>query len=259
MKSHIRQNAGTILTVIYLSWFAAHSATLAGESIEDSAACLFEQDEDVVSENIEVVVRRAAELSPELKFDYLAEWVLPLQARTAFRMKAGFVQTNPLPMSKPLPDGSTLSGVMSPVFLMITTARETNRLDELRQRIEAIDDPPEPHQLRAKLALLYMIHSTKGESEAAAVLLSRLAASVRTRGENFDGRWWPETLALTFGLQNAANTTEMLDLATSIYDPQIGQSRWSGRVEWDLFIAACFAKLQPEEERDKAIDRKSVV
>ncbi len=252
MKSQNRQNSRMIAMVVFLGWFVTPSAALAAESNETVRAHLFERDEDMLSENIEVVVRRAAELSPKLKLDYLVQWVLPLHARTAFRMKAGFVQTNPLPMSEPLPDGSTLSGVMSPVFLMITTARETNRLDELRQRIEAIDDPPEPHQLRAKLALLYMIHSTKGESETAASLLSRLAASVRTRGENFDGRWWPETLALTFGMQNAANTTEMLDMVTSIYDPQVGQSRWSGRVEWDLFIASCFAKLQPAEERDKA-------
>ena len=206
MKSQHRQNSRMIAMVVFLGWFVPHSAALAAET---AVACLFEHDEDVLSENIEVVFRRAAELSPKQKLDYLAQWVLPTQGRTAFRMKARFVQTNPLPMSKPFPDGSTLSGVMSPVFLMITTAKETNRLDELRQRIEAIDDPLEPHQLRAKLALLYMIHSTKGESETAASLLSRLAASVRTRGENFDGRWWPETLALTFGMQNATNPAEI--------------------------------------------------
>ena len=238
--------------MLLLCCFVAHSAAFAVESNETAVAFLFEHDEDVLSENLDAVIRRAAALPPERRFDYLAQWVLPSGARTAFRVKAAFVQTNPTPMSKPFPESSTVNGIMSPVFLLITTAMETNRLDQLRQCIEAIADPPEPHQLRAKLALLYMIHSAKGESEKAALLLSRLAASVRTRGENFDGRWWPETLALTFGMQNATNTTEMLDLTTSIYSPQIGQSRWSGRVEWDLFIAGCFAQIQPEEVRNNA-------
>ena len=241
-----------LTTTLAFLLFAASGRTLSDEMKPATAAALFATDEDVLSENTDAVLRHASDLPVEQQLDFLANWVLPSATRTAFRMKAMFAPTDPAPLADAAPVGSMIEGICTPVFLLVAVAQQTNRLDDLRRRVAAIDDPPEPHELRAKLAMLFMIDSANGNSESAATSLAALSALVRTRGENLDGRWWPETLALTYGMQDSANRSDLLELATSIYDPQIGHSIWSGHVEWDLFVAACFAKLQPEEKRTTA-------
>lgn len=42
---------------------------------------LFAADEDVLSENTDVIIRRASEMSIDQQFDYLAKWVLPSNTR----------------------------------------------------------------------------------------------------------------------------------------------------------------------------------
>ncbi|MBL8817192.1 MAG: DUF1583 domain-containing protein [Planctomyces sp.] len=254
LPRHMTRIEFSRLTVLTLLLLTSTGDRIFSDEVRTSAvAALFAADEAILSENTDLILRRASALPLDRRFDVLADWLLPSTERSAIRMKATFAQTDPPPIAEPVATGSTIEGIRTPVFLLIQVAQETNRLDELRRRVASINGSLAPHEVRAKLAMLYMIDSAGGDSEAAAESLTALSALVRTRGENLDGRWWPETLALAFGMQDVAKHNEMLDLATSIYDPQIGHSIWSGHVEWDLFVATSFAKLRPGEKQTNKI------
>lgn len=257
MNLRERQTSRTMVTVLLLAWFVAHSAAFAAESNATAVTLLFAADEAVLSQNTDVVLRRVSALPIDQQFDYLTTWVLPSTTRSAFRMKAIFEQTDPAPILKPVPNGSKVSGIVSPVFALIAVAKEIDRLDELREHLEAISDSPDPDQLRARVALLFMVQVAQKDAEGTAESLVRLTELVKSRGGNQGGKWWPETLALAYGVSEKANRIEILDLATSIYDRQIGQSLWSGDTAWDIFIAASHATLSQAGNNETKSDRST--
>ena len=158
---------------------------------------------------------------------------------------------------EPAPNGSKVSEIVSPAFELIAVAKQSGRLDELRKRLETISDTADPNQLRAKVALLFMVRVAQKDAEATAESLMRLTELVKTRGNNQAGRWWPETLALAFGMEQVPDMIEMNDLAATMFHVQIGQSRWSGSMAWDVFVSNCFAQFKASERPSQNIEAKS--
>lgn len=236
----------TLLLLVLSNDFAG-AVAFGDDRAVSLVATLFADDEPVLSDNVRQLIERTVDLSAEERFEHLAKWILPSSTRSGFRMNGEFLQTDALPGSQRKLQQATCEGILSPCFALIRTAEESGRLDDLRKRIEAIPDPTVPSQLRAKLAMLLMVRSAQRDQETAAALCARLSQEVRVRTENLNGQWWPETLALAWGMQHIQNRTELLELATSIYDPQIGQNRWSGTTAWDIFVAGCYASLRVEK------------
>jgi hypothetical protein len=64
--------SATILTTLALLLFVPYRRTVAGELKTSTVAALFAADEDVLSENTDVVLHRASQLPIDQQFDYLA-------------------------------------------------------------------------------------------------------------------------------------------------------------------------------------------
>lgn len=201
----------SLLTLSFPEW--QDSVTFAEDTQAIAAVALFASEESILDDNGFRIVERTADLRAEERFAQLADWVLPSPTHSGFRMNAEFLQTDPVPGSLDRVAEATCEGILSPCIALVRTAQQTGKLDELRRRIEAIPDPVEPHQQRAKLAILMMLQSARNNENAALELCSQLSRQVRVRGENLNGRWWPETLALARGMQHMQDRSELLELA----------------------------------------------
>ena len=233
------------LIVLALSPFGLAVLSGADPSATPTAA-LF--DDEVLADNVLRVTERFATRPGSQRFDDLARWVLPSGTRSTFRMNAAFAQTDPPPNLHGESSRHAVDGIVSPVFELIRVAEETGLLSQLRDSVSHITDPVQPHERRAKLALLFMIHIAMEDSDAATTAANDLAELVRTRGDNRNGRWWPETLALAWGIRFAGDMVDLTDLTSSIYDLQIAQSQWSGSTAWDSFVLSCFAQIRQRRE-----------
>ncbi len=239
------QSFATLLFSLLWAAFAGAKSYCSDETLSVATPIFFD-DEVILSDNIRKLVEQIATLPAEHRFERLSQWVLPSTSHSGFRMNAEFLQTDAIPGSLDRVAEATCEGILSPCFALIRVAEQTGKLDELRRRIEAIPDPPGPHQLRAKLAMLMIVQSALRNETAALEMCSQLSQQVRVRGENRGGQWWPETLAMAWGMGRIKNRTELLELAAAMYDPQIGHSQWSGNTAWDIFIAGSYAQLQIE-------------
>ena len=165
----------------------AGSVSLGDDGRESVAAILSAQDEEVLAGNVTRIVEQTADLSAEQRFEQLAQWVLPSPARSEFRMSAEFLQTDAVRGTLSKVTSAACEGILSPCFALVRTAEQSGRLDELQQRIEAIPDPSEPHHLRAKLALLLIVHCSQRDEDAAPAVCAKLTEAVRVRTDNLKG------------------------------------------------------------------------
>ena len=157
--------------LLLLSWnHVGTSALFAEDRAAPVIAALFGEDEAVLADNLTRVIERTVKLSADERFEQLTQWVLPSPGRSSFRMNAKFLQTDAIPGSLHHVADATCEGILSPCFALVRTAEKSGRLDELRQRIEAIPDPTMPHQLRAKLAMLLIVQCAQGNQEQTAAL-----------------------------------------------------------------------------------------
>jgi hypothetical protein len=240
------------ITAMLLILFLTSDFSVADEPADapqsSGSSMLLIEDEAVIAENVYAIVQRTALLSVDERFERLALWVLPTAVRPEFRMNSLFLQTDPMPGSTNRLQDGTCEGILSPCFALIRAAEQSGRLEELRQRIEAIPDSAKPHALRAKLAMLFMVQCALQNKDASTALCARLSQEVRTRTVNLNGRWWPETLALAWGMQKMQNRVELMELATAIYGQQIVKSQSSGQIAWDIFVGGCYGHLRLETD-----------
>ncbi len=136
------------------------SMVFAEDSLQSLGASLFSPDEDVLANNSAAASRHASTLPPEERFDYLADWVLPSTTHSAIRMNGEFTQTDPAPVGQSAGERDDIRGgvLVSPVFDLLELAKSIDRLPELLQAVEAISESTVEEQLRARAALLVLIH-----------------------------------------------------------------------------------------------------
>ncbi len=236
------------LIILACLWPVSNASIAAADDSKTVVAPLFAKDDAVLADNVGALMRQSESLLADQRYEVLADWVLPSAHRSEYRMNAVFPPVDPIPAYAQFSPNATADGIYSPVFALIAAAEETGRLDELRQRVEAVGDAGEPHRERARLALLYMIAVAQKDAESAAKLLGLLTELVRVRGENHGVRWWPETLAMAYGMEHSIDALEMKDFAACIFDRQIDQARWSGRTAWDNYVFQCFARVSRRDD-----------
>lgn len=227
----------------------------AGSSDESVRELLFTSEHDVLSQGFDSVVLQASKLTPEDRFDVLADWVLPSETRSNFRMQSRFVQISPIADSEVAPKESVVEGITSPAFYLLTSAKETNRLSELRRRVREIPDSSQSDQIRAKLALLFMIDvasltskSPATPSQSTSAILDALATLVRKQSPDANRQDWPEILALAYGRQSALRRSELVELAASICSPKMEDFEWDSNGVWDVYAFGSLAALTLSNE-----------
>lgn len=222
-------------------------------------AAVFKTDEGILANNVAEIARKSENLPSEERYALLRSWVLPSQNRFTFRMSAEFLPTDPSINDKVPPPTAVCDQILSPVFALLQVAQATGQIDSLREQIEQISPAKDSYQVRSRLALLVMIDMLRDDTSRTTESITSLIEQIRQREDHAGYRWWPETLAMAWGMAHAPERPEVMDLVSSIYSPQITNSRWSNHRALDTYVAGCFARvlLEHDQRREPAVDDKS--
>jgi hypothetical protein len=204
--------------------------------------------DEFIAENARSICRRAAELDPTDRFEFLGRWVLPGPHHPDYRVDGFFTQTDPSPLAIELepaihrsPHGAT---IVSPVLDLLDAASETGKLSDLRDSIAQTVEPDDEFHLRARTALWALVHLELGETEDAESAISRLhAQAAQAQAENLHEQW-PETLVVFRGLRKFPDYLPVGDLLTLLYSQRTRAGPIGVMDEWHTQIVSLLAQYR---------------
>ncbi len=203
------------------------------------------------------VHRRALTLSPERRFEFLANWVLPGPDHETFRLAIEFSPTHPAPpvrtvleeqrVAAAARDGisrvATGGELISPALDLIHLAAELKRLPEIRAKVRKAV-PRDEIQKRCRLAMLGLVDVALGELDEALVsfdeLFARVLASTRLE---FRDRY-PETLAVHECLQHEQTRNAVTEALHRMLQTQVWEGFANGPPAWDRWVTASAGRLR---------------
>ncbi|MCA9060714.1 MAG: DUF1583 domain-containing protein, partial [Planctomycetaceae bacterium] len=200
--------------------------------------------DDVLASNVAIIRAGAAELPAEARYDWLLKQILPSSSHDSIRFAADFVTTSDADSAALYSGDNTPRGrIVSPVTDLVETARQLNRLSDLRQRIQACDVEGEIPQ-RHRIALLALVALAAGNTTDADALLLQLDA--RLANETFPqlADRWPETLLLAAAVEHPALRDVASGIIERILANQIRASKHSGPPAWDQHIASFLGRAR---------------
>ena len=159
-------------------------------------------DGAILADNVGAVRKRAAVLTGEERFEYLARQVLPSETHASIRMSGAFTQSLPasVEMKSDLTGNSAGGELVSPVFDLLNAAQNQGRLGELLTRINAIPNPQNEFQRRTRAALLLLVNMEIDDHQAVVTASDRMyALAAKATPENL-ADMWPETLVVWHGV-----------------------------------------------------------
>jgi tetratricopeptide (TPR) repeat protein len=156
--------------------------------------------EEFFAQSASDVLQRARAMSLEQRYAFLRDWVLPKDERDTFRLAGDFTPADVAPTAAPLPEqveagsrrvftGGTLD---APARLLVATAREMGKLDELAQLVQKQGAQDQ----RGRLALLALIKTEAKQDDAAREALDQLRPLLtKLPADSLEWKLWPEFLA----------------------------------------------------------------
>ena len=206
--------------------------------------------EEFLTENLSAVRRNALALPVAERFEFLSRWILPGMDHPGFRVSGDFTPTRPAPVAfEPGVEEPELGGqIVSPVFDWLDAARELGRLDECRQRVEAVVDIDAAFQRRAKVALLLLIglEQKQGVANEASweKLFGLLKDETNAEGENH----WPEMLVATRSVGDSPDGKICSELILDLVMHRM--LRWKGPdiSRWHNQLSASYGKVLRDRE-----------
>ncbi len=208
-------------------------------------------DDQHVHGSVLAVHQHAAQLPADQRYAFLSDWVLPGPAHDTLRLALDFTPTNPAPpladkglVLQPAQARATTGGdLVSPALDLVAVAKELSILDELRERVVAIQVTDDGQQRRSQLSMLALVDIAAGDLAKAAQTLDELAASVAASDSVTFAARWPETLAI-WGAARFAQTREAVrDMAFRISVNQVRKRRKSGYEAWDQQMRALASRV----------------
>lgn len=172
--------------------------------------------EEFLAENLVEVRRKAFTLPAAERFEYLSQWILPGPDHPDFRVSGHFTPTRPSPLARaPGVEHPELGGqIVSPAYDWIDVAAELGRLDECRQRVEAVPVPADGLQQRSRVALLLLIGFKQKNPKANDAAWEKLFGLVRNETDTPGENRWPEMLVIHRGAGDSspdgATTAELV-------------------------------------------------
>lgn len=187
--------------------------------------------EKPLATNVLAICDHAGSLSEEERLAFLSDWVLPIHGRRFYRLAGVFTTTNPAPT-----DATSLADaggqLVSPAYDLVDVAARLNRLDELRDRVNAFETNDESQQ-RARFALLFLVEAAREDQSAAAAACDELLTLSERHPENHFESLWPETLVAVRGNQNPETRAMVTELSAHLFDP-LFRGKSSGSNAWDF-------------------------
>ena len=212
------------------------------------------------------VHRQALAMSPEERFEFLANCVLPGSDHETFRLAVDFSPTHPAPpvrsqleeqrVTAAARDGASRvpSGgeLISPALDLIHLAAELKRLPEVRAKVQAAT-PRGEIQERCRLAMLGLVDVALGNFDPALVSLDELFARVaRSTRPEFRNRW-PETLAVHECLQHKQTRDAATEVLNRMLQSQVREGVVNGPLAWDRWVMGSAGRI-----RSLGLDRPRV-
>ncbi len=220
-----------------------------------SIAKLFEVE--VLADNVFAVRQRARSLAPEARYEFLRAWVLPKHG--SIRLFAKLTPAEPVPPIRDehpfdqsrldvaakkgqqrVPTGGNL---VSPVYDLIDTAQQLNRLDALRAEILALPVSGEIPE-RGQLCLLALIEMARGDEKAAGIAADQLFAKLATGAAPKLIDRMPETLFVWAAAERGVLLMEAERFLVPIWDNQIRVAKNSGPGEWDRMMPVLLGRVR---------------
>ncbi|MEQ9408941.1 MAG: DUF1583 domain-containing protein [Fuerstiella sp.] len=207
--------------------------------------------EQILRQNVLAISRRAAELPPAERFEFLSRWVMPNAARRTLRLHSDFAPVNPAPpVAAMLRRAREEDGpLISPALELISVAGRLNRLEQLQDAV------PEPDitdigQQKAVAAFRAAIAVQQNDFAAAETAMNQLRQLAATNAVVFAERW-PEAIAVWQASIHPQTRAVARDLAFLLYEQaRNGQGPRSER--WHRHVYALKQHLETEIDGDMA-------
>lgn len=231
-------------------------------------------DDSTVGENVAALRNRVAELSDEDGYRLLSNWVLPGDNHLHFRMQGIYTPTNAAPgamidrpdFGTPVEDNASSeylsrsqSGgeLVAPAFDLVDVAKKIGRLDKLRTRVARMTSDND-FDARSKLSLLFLIELASDDAPAATAAMVKFFDAIRQSEHSQLSERWPETLALTRGVQHSPRLKVVGELLYLIYEKFVNDLngwRRNGNEVWDNHFFALLGRQRLREVDESAADK----
>jgi len=227
-----------------------------------------------LAENVAAVRRRGQAMTPQVRYEFLSSWVLPSKERDTFRLSGHFSPLSPalpvaqytseeasrLAMATESGQGRVLVGgsLFSAAFDLIEVARQTDRLDELRQQLVSLEsqsrgaagDPFSPNE-RARLAMLALVAIADKAFVEANEYLVRLCEVAKGEPIRNPAERWPEMLAIWEGVRHPETYNAVSETLYQYVHRDLHQGPGTGLEVWNrqFFALMGFSKLAESKDR----------
>ncbi|HUQ72190.1 MAG TPA: DUF1583 domain-containing protein, partial [Planctomycetaceae bacterium] len=207
--------------------------------------------EPYFADNAYAVYRRALALEPAARYDYLSQWVLPGATHDTLRMAGSFTPTHPAPpvlAENPIDvataearqaiDGrrvQTGGNFVCPAILLVLSAAELNRLDELGEAVFKLDAASSPAQARARAAMLGIIALLQDRPAEALDAVWECTRLVLEPGSTEQHLRWSEPALCSLAILHPATREAAYELLDRIQRKQL-QSGQPGSAEFSRYV-----------------------
>ncbi|MCA9069140.1 MAG: DUF1583 domain-containing protein, partial [Planctomycetaceae bacterium] len=171
--------------------------------------------------NVNAIRRRAAAMPSKERYKFLADWVLPSDSHSDIRMTGEFTQTDPSPLALTLeayrfndPLGAEL---VSPVFDLLKSGVELNRIEDLFRRVNSIPESSELEQQRAKRAMQILLTLEQHDQEQALKLADELQLLLHESFRKKTKEYWPELHLITHAIRRHQNQKVIGGLVSDLF------------------------------------------
>ena len=226
-------------------------------------------DQTIIADNVDSVRSRANALPAEQRCEFLLNWVLPSESHDGIRLSAKLTPGDPV---APLIDdhpfdlqrldrGRSLGqsrihtggNLVSPVFVLVHTAKELQQLAHLRSAIDRCDVRGELQE-RCRLLLQSVTAMAAGDETSAGDAADELYRRFSQRTfPDLAGRW-PESVLAYATVENQQLLVEAEFFLTKISEAQLRTGMNIGPGEWDRMIGNLNGRIQrlvQQEEADR--------
>jgi len=207
--------------------------------------------EPYFADNAYAVYRRALALEPAARFDYLTEWVMPGATHDTLRMAGSFTPTHPAPpvlAENPIDvataearqtiDGrrvQTGGNFVCPAILLVLSAAELNRLDELGEAVFKLDAASSPAQARARTAMLGIIALLQDRPAETLDAVWECTRLVLASGPTEQHHRWSEPALCSLAILHPATREAAYELLDRIQGRQL-QAGQPGTPEFGRYV-----------------------
>lgn len=222
-------------------------ANIHGETITPIASVMESLiGSEVLSDNLTVVRRVAAELDVDARFDYLAAWVLPSTDHADIRLIGWFPETKPRSATFLRHADERLKADLpvSPAIDLLHAAVQSGRTEELATRISALPDE-HTSQLRTKQILAFMLAVATGNETETAKQLFAMTDAVARQAPDDERTWWPEITGVAFAMQHADRPDGFDEFIQQLFLRRVANSQGRNDAAQDLFVASLNADFNP--------------